>query len=336
MKKLCAFLLMALMIVPVWAGADDYFVPDPGHFFGETMVKTRDHNYTMYFDEDPLDMFNAYVSLLQTDYDLNKLSISDYSHILTHDGVPDSGVTIEYISNRDGYHIDICIHSLVTTGKREQYDPEWSVKQIAENDGLVLLSPMSFFDEKYTFFNATNSDDYYYHWNWVTYSFQVVGDATKEEVKTDAKSYCQALVDSGYFEHMEDAENNLIYIGDREVASATSNGKVQNWQVNVNVSGGYSDIPYSIQVNLAEGFTFSDVTVSFEPEEEDDDQSGDSCSFCDGDGKCNECGGTSWVWVTEFVFNDDGFPVLETDMKFCGAIYCNGGYCSKCGGDGVR
>ena len=78
------------------------------------------------------------------------------------------------------------------------------------------------------------------------------------------------------------------------------------------------------------------VVSAEETDTEESDVTGKSCSYCDGDGKCNECGGTSWVWVTEFVFNDDGFPVLETNNKFCGAIYCNGGSCSKCGGDGVR
>ena len=213
-------------------------------------------------------------------------------------------------------------------------------KEIAANNGLVLLSPASFFDGKYKFVNARDNTYEYTHSAWITYSFLLDGAAEMDEVKADAECYLQALADSGYFKRSAENTKCLVYIGSPTVATATIRGKDQGWHVSINTESGFAalDFPPSILVNMVKDFSFSDITVVWgeETDTEESDVTGKSCSYCDGDGKCNECGGTSWVWVTEFVFNDDGFPVLETNNKFCGAIYCNGGSCSKCGGDGVR
>ena len=129
--------------------------------------------------------------------------------------------------------------------------------EIAADGGLTLLSPETFFDGKYTFFNA--ADNIEVGSTWITYSFRLVGEGEKEAVEADAESYRQALADSGYFVRM--GEYDLAYTGDQEVAVARASGKEQGWQVNVNVSGGYSDIPYTIRVNLVEDFAFSDIAA---------------------------------------------------------------------------
>lgn len=257
MKKLCALLLMALLMVPALVGADDYFVPDPEHFFGEEMVDPQGATYTMYFDEDPLDMFNAYVSLLQTDYDLKKRSISDYSHILTHEGVRDSGVTIEYFSDEDGYRIEICIHSLVTTGKREQYDPEWNVKSAVSNRGLVLLSPASFFDGAYSLLSTEDCKNA--GANWVVYTFAPTSDRADEELEADAEMFRQALIGSGYFEE-QDGVFDLVYTGAEKVSAAAFGGINVGGHVSVNANE-------AIRVTLVEGFRFSDIALAEKEEE---------------------------------------------------------------------
>jgi len=350
MKKLCAFLLMALLMVPVWAGADDYFIPDPGHFFGETMVKTSGRNYTMYFDEDPRDMFNAYVSLLQTDYEMKKLSITDTDHIFTYDGVNDSGVTISYISGKDGYRIDVSLHSLVSTGKREQYDPDWSAEeepaqqksaakgQIAWDDGRMIADPGDFlgYEIKVLEIAAGNNAG----GGFMKYTYEAIPI-------DDILALADAINASPFFKRNSSGSGSLNdkyfwlichdYTGpDKELAALCKNGRAERYGRSSDLSIYIFDPDQSkstFAIYEYPGFT---INSTMAPKREDHDQAGDSCSFCDGDGKCNECGGTSWVWVTEFVFNDDGFPVLETNNKFCGAIYCNGGSCTECGGSGQK
>lgn len=57
------------------------------------------------------------------------------------------------------------------------------------------------------------------------------------------------------------------------------------------------------------------------------------CPECEGTGDCQECGGDMWVWhyVWEYV---NGSPESVRKNELCDAIYCNGGSCSKCDGDG--
>ncbi len=142
-------------------------------------------------------------------------------------------------------------------------------KEIVTHDGLVLLSPQSFFDEKYTFFNAIDNTPN--GSTWVTYSFRLVGDATLEEVEADAESYYQALADSRFFVRADEkAKYNLSYTGDQTVAAATSSGKDQGWHININVSSAvdFLDIPHTIQINLTKAFSFSDTENPYKEETE--------------------------------------------------------------------
>lgn len=138
--------------------------------------------------------------------------------------------------------------------------------ELAQNDGLGLLSPMSFFGEKYTFFNAVDKTEL--GSTWISYSFRPTNDVTWEEVQADAESYRQALVNSGYFARTSE-KLNLTYIGKQEVNTATVQGRDQGWHVNVNTDTGWESmgIPPSITVNLVKGFSFSDVETSVEQEQ---------------------------------------------------------------------
>ena len=212
--------------------------------------------------------------------------------------------------------------------------------EAATYNGMEILSPVSFFDGKYRFVNARDNTYEYTNAAWITYSFLLVGDATMDEVKADAERYLQALADSGYFKRSaEETEKSLVYIGTPTVATATIRGKDQGWHVNVNTSRGFAslDILPSISVNMVKEFTFSDITVVWEEETdaEASDVSGENCSYCDGDGACNECGGDNWVWGWEYVYVD-GAPRQERVNQLCKGLYCNAGSCSKCGGDGVQ
>lgn len=58
------------------------------------------------------------------------------------------------------------------------------------------------------------------------------------------------------------------------------------------------------------------------------------CPECKGTGDCQECGGDMWVWHYVWEYDRDGSPESVRKHELCDAIYCNGGSCSKCGGDG--
>lgn len=58
------------------------------------------------------------------------------------------------------------------------------------------------------------------------------------------------------------------------------------------------------------------------------------CPECNGTGKCQTCGGDMWVWRYKWVYVN-GFPESVMKNELCDAVYCTGGSCSKCGGDGI-
>lgn len=58
------------------------------------------------------------------------------------------------------------------------------------------------------------------------------------------------------------------------------------------------------------------------------------CPECNGTGKCQTCGGDMWVWRYKWVYVN-GSPESVMKNELCDAVYCTGGSCSKCGGDGV-
>ncbi len=61
----------------------------------------------------------------------------------------------------------------------------------------------------------------------------------------------------------------------------------------------------------------------------------EDCPKCGGTGRCSKCGGDMWVWVYEWEYIN-GFPESILKNKMCDAIYCVGGRCGYCGGDGKR
>ena len=344
MKKLCTFLLMALLMVPVWAGADDYFIPEPGHFFGETMVKTSGRNYTMFFDEDPRDMFNAYVSLLQTDYEMKKLSITDTDHIFTYDGVPDSGVTISYISGKDGYRIEVSLHSLVSTGKREQYDPDWVAAeepaeekstakgQVAWDDGRMISDPGDFLGYEIDVIGTWDrTGSVLVEGAYVEYKYE-------EIAKDDILAYAKALHDSPYFEYNGKgiiSHNYWLlyfdYTGANEAllkeckGYRTAKGYGNNRKSDLSI---YIISPESkkseFKVYEYPGFTVDSEFV--EPDPGPIPEGRERCIFCNG-GSCKNCGGSGYVnqWIPG-----------EDDQRRVNCTSCMNGRCTVCDDNGWR
>ena len=217
--------------------------------------------------------------------------------------------------------------------------------EVVTNDGLELLSPCAFFDGKYTLLSVSDSSDSTVEFNWINYTFASADEISYEEVKADAARYRQALLDSGYFQEVSEGDHQLIYIGDRQVAVATSRGKVQNWHVGARGTYGWKG-KQNININLVEGFSFSDIEVTSNKQQNKSgsnststkstpNTSGSTCTYCDGDGKCNRCNGkgSGYRYETEYV---NGVPVTKSVYKTCYGSYCDDGKCSECGGTGVR
>lgn len=342
MKKLCAFLLMALMMVPVWAGADDYFIPDPGHFFGETMVKTSSRNYTMYFDKDPRDMFNAYVSLLQTDYEMKKLSITDTDHIFTYDGVHDSGVTISYISSKDGYRIDVTLHSLVSTGNREQYDPDWAAEeepteensaakgQVAWDNGRMIADPGDFLGYEIAVTDILDMTDYKYGGYYFTRYYEEIDMA-------DILKYIDALDASPYFKKSStsDAKSasyrivNFMYTGpDSDLAALCKDSHRNKRTCDLYIHIDYRNRERStFRITSYPGFTVDSVDYVPEPTPGPIPDDRQDCIFCD-NGSCKTCGGSGFVYQYAAGFKDT--------MRRVSCNSCLNGRCTFCDGQGWR
>ena len=337
MKKLCAFLLMALLMVPVWAGADDYFIPDPGHFFGETMVKTSGRNYTMYFEEDPRDMFNAYVSLLQTDYEMKKLSITDTDHIFTYDGVHDSGVTISYISGKDGYRIEVSLHSLVSTGKREQYDPDWAAEeepaeeksatkgQIAWDDGLNVMSPEQYLGIKPC--DQIYQQDNYYTYRYIDRGFEKYENKNLEDWYAMA-DYLNALIDSGYYKIIEHSSSERVeywclgYTGFKSIKVFGAN-RSSTQEAAIIIQSHFGDIYvwYSVDI-LTDDLDETQKRLGtdiFVKNNNDGPSILPTCDACNGSGDCTYC----WGRGTDGITGRD-------------CAVCDRGNCSYCHGSGHK
>lgn len=60
------------------------------------------------------------------------------------------------------------------------------------------------------------------------------------------------------------------------------------------------------------------------------------CNICGGDGKCDKCGGDMWFEGYEWVYDSNGLPQSQLVRKLCQAMYCYGGSCDFCGGDGYK
>ena len=199
-----------------------------------------------------------------------------------------------------------------------------SETSIVSGDGLVLVSPQTFFNGKYMLSSVDARDGVC---NFSVYVFAPTSEVSDEELEADGEMYKQALLDSGYFENVKGVID-LAYTGEREVVGATYGGTSVGGQAAINVNE-------AIRVSLVEGFTFSDVTYT--PVEEEAVPAEQTTapetvvhSASDGEKRCSTCGGSGRVEERCSSCGGDG-------EKNC--ISCSGkGYsnCSGCNGSGDR
>ncbi|MBQ2930711.1 MAG: hypothetical protein IJD99_10900 [Clostridia bacterium] len=334
MKKLCAFLLMALLMVPVRAGADDLVLPDPGYYFG------REYNgYVIWFEEYPIAEYEAYVGLLTGKYGMEITDAGEYTNgkecCLYSPGV--EALVCCFSESNGVFGLEIVIEGDVTLEPLDRYNqrPAPASREIAWDDGRMIADPGDFLGYEIQcieYLDKTKAITMGYY----SYKYEAIP-------VEDILRFADAINASSFFDRNGDGIEGRNYWlfchdytgSDPNLNAACAEGRSElrrrKSDLSIYIVDPYAD-KSMFYIYEYPGFT---VNSKLNSEREDHDQAGDSCSFCGGDGKCDECGGDNWVWAWEWVYVD-GAPRQEQVNQLCKGVYCNGGSCSKCGGDGVR
>lgn len=318
-KPLLTILLAVILLFGPAALAEEVILPDPGYYFGRTF-----DGCSIEFDEYPMEECNAYATLLINEYGMEITDTysgkNDEFIFMEMPGIADSAVYVSCHHNSEGYRMDFYFDNSITLSALDVYrlQADNTVSEIAWDDGLMIVAPGDFLGyevslidiEDFTFQDPPHMNYQY--------------DETPIE---DIIRYAEAIDASPYFELVETSEEYVLKYHYRYTGS---NPSVTPSDRNLTISISYPEYDAStFYIFEYPGFTINSTANS------DSNSNSDSvlCSFCNGDGKCNECGGDNWVWADEWVYVG-GSPTLETVNKICDGIYCTGGSCSKCGGDG--
>ena len=316
MKKLYWLaIIVTVMLFSAVALAEEIVLPDPGYYF----VRTFDGS-SIAFDEYPLEECNAYATLLINEYGMEITDTysgrDDEFIILEMPGIADTEVYVSCHQSSEGYRMDFYFDASISLSALEVYgrQTDGTASEIAWNDGLMIVAPGDFLGYEVA---LIDTEDYTFqdppHMN-----YQYEGIATKDIIR-----YAEAIDASPYFELVEISEEYVRKYHYRYTGSDPS----------ITASDRNLTISISNPESTASSFyifEYSGFTVNCTANAISDSS---ICSFCNGDGKCNKCGGDQWIWVDEWVYVN-GVPTLETVNKLCDGAYCTGGSCSKCGGDG--
>lgn len=334
MKKIFAILFVLTILFSASALAEEVILPHPGYYFGRSY-----DGYMIEFDEYPKEEFDAYVKLLTEQYGMQITEEgsmgADEFVFMEKPGVENAEVFVSCFESEYECGIEIIADDGITLSALDVYaacnNSEPGI--IAWDDGRMIADPGDFLGYEIECFEI--ADD--------------TGASTKGYMKyrykaipvEDILTLADAINASPYFESSGNLNNDVYWLlyfdytgTDPEVKEFCTEGRKE--------IGSYfrrSDLsiyihdPYAAESEF-DIYEYPGFTVNSQMEIEIYD--GDGCSYCYGDGKCNECGGTSWVWVTDWEFDSNGLPELVTRNEFCNAIYCNGGSCTECGGSGHK
>jgi len=219
-------------------------------------------------------------------------------------------------------------------------------KVIATNDGLTVLSPEQYLGIEPC--DEIRADDDRYGYVYTDRGYVYHGSGTTNPVDWyRMEEYVNALVESGYYEileHSSDTEDaywSLRYIGPAKVKRTFDLYYGMSDQAAITLRNfiGNIKVYYSRDIMTADidetqqrlGTYYVDTPQNTSS----GNLSGDRCTFCGGDGKCDECGGSVWYNDFDFVYVN-GAPELQYVRKMCTDANCAFGTCYACGGDGLR
>lgn len=352
MKKMCMIVVCVLLLmcsVPAWA--DEVILPHPGYFFGREF-----NGFIIYFDEYPKDEYDVYVSLLTEQYgmeitDEQNLSFGEYVYLKKPDTDDDQVIVMcckTYNQEEDRYEYGIRFNFSedVTLSAMETYSPAKQGNTITTNDGLTVLSPEQYLGIAPC--DEIRADDDRYGYVYTDRGYTYHGSGTANPVDWyRMEEYVNALVASGYYEIMEqssdtdDAYWSLRYIGPAKVKRTFDLYYGMSDQAAITLRNfiGNIKVYYSRDILTADidetqqrlGTYYVDTSKNTSS----GNLSGDRCTVCGGDGKCDECGGSVWYNDFDFVYVN-GAPELQYVRKMCADANCDFGSCYACGGDGLR
>ena len=340
MKKLCAFLLMALLMVPVWAGADDLVLPDPGYYFG------REYNGSyIEFDEYPYAEYNAYVSLLVNQYGMQIMSAysgeSDEFYFLQMPGTEYTRTFIWCYQYSDGCGIEayfdngISLEPLDVYGQRPDAEKPAEEKsaakgQIAWDDGRMIADPGDFLGYEIAVTDILDMTDYKYGGYYFTRYYEEIDMA-------DILKYIDALDASPYFKKSStsDAKSasyrivNFMYTGpDSDLAALCKDSHRNKRTCDLYIHIDYRNRERStFRITSYPGFTVDSVDYVPEPTPGPIPDDRQDCIFCD-NGSCDNCGGSGFVYQYAAGYKDT--------KKKVDCSSCINGRCSFCDGRGWR
>lgn len=329
MKKLCAFLLMALLMVPVWAGADDLVLPDPGYYFG------REYNgYVIWFEEYPIAEYEAYVDLLTGKYCMEITDAGEYTNgkecCLYSPGV--EALVCCFSESNGDFGLEIVIEGDVTLEPLDRYNqrPAPASREIAWDDGRMIADPGDFLGYEIAVTDILDMTDYKYGGYYFTRYYEEIDMA-------DILKYIDALDASPYFKKSStsDAKSasyrivNFMYTGpDSDLAALCKDSHRNKRTCDLYIHIDHRNRERStFRITSYPGFTVDSVDYVPEPTPGPIPDDRQDCIFCD-NGSCDNCGGSGFVYQYAAGYKDT--------KKKVDCSSCINGRCSFCDGNGWR
>lgn len=331
MKKLCAFLLMALLMVPVWAGADDLVLPDPGYYFGRSY-----DGYMIEFDEYPKAEFDAYVKLLTEQYGMQITEEggmgSDEFVFMEKPGMENTDVFVSCFKSEYECGMEIIVDTGITLSALDSYKTRSIAEPgiIAWDDGRMIADPGDFLGYEIAVTDILDMTDYKYGGYYFTRYYEEIDMA-------DILKYIDALDASPYFKKSStsDAKSasyrivNFMYTGpDSDLAALCKDSHRNKRTCDLYIHIDYRNRERStFRITSYPGFTVDSVDYVPEPTPGPIPDDRQDCIFCD-NGSCDNCGGSGFVYQYAAGYKDT--------KKKVDCSSCLNGRCSFCDGNGWR
>ena len=310
MKKLFVMLLAITTIFSITALAAGVVLPDPGHYFGRSY-----DGYMIEFDKYPKEEFDAYVKLLTEQYGMQiteegGMGADEYV-FMEKPGTQDTEVFVSCFESEYECGMEIIVDDGITLSELDVFIPrpngdEWS--HVATENGTIITNPSIFMGYEVPLIDIedfTHQDPPH-----MNYEF----DHTSTE---DLARYIEEINASPYFELVEVETHkradrlkyHFRYTGSEPSISISD----RNLSIIVpNPKNGTS----TFYIYEYPGFTIN--TAKNDPDPEPPFK---TCSFCNGDGKCNSCDGKGYQ---QFYNATQGWYQEDCSCSFGKCPYCGG------------
>lgn len=320
MKKLfCALTLALAILISTTALAEGAILPDPGYYFGRSY-----DGYMIEFDEYPKEEFDAYVKLLTEQYGMQITEEgsmgSDEYVFVEKPGVQNTEVFVSCFESKYECGMEIIVDDGVTLSALDSYKTRRGSEPgvIAWDDGRMIADPGDFLGYEIRVIETDDQTDWNYGGNYYRYIYE-------ETVVGDIWNFIDALNESPYFTLGETyvgrsyTQVSYLYSGPDDVLlenceNGRNDSRRRNWDLVVQISSP-ENTESTFTIWQYPGFTVnSQGNVPPRPEPDSE-----TCSFCNGDGKCNSCDGKGYQ---QFYNATQGWYQEDCSCSFGKCPYC--------------